>query len=112
MAHLLLHSERMDVLLSHAAGFVRTEAAAGEVLLIGATSEAADDFARGLCDSAIAGIHRLTTRRLAAALAQSTLTARGIAPASAAVRVALAARIVDAALAAGSLIYFAPVAAT
>src|SRR4051794_13996643 len=105
----LLHSPRMDVLLAEAAAFVRAEAAQGEVLVLGATSAAADDFARAVCDGALVGLHRRTPQRLAAELAISTLTAKGLVPIPSAMREALAARVIDQARAAGSLSYFAPV---
>src|SRR5262245_48416012 len=85
-----------------------------EVLLIGASRGAVDDFARAIASGrgATFGLHRFSFTQLAARLAASELAAEGQAPASALGHQAIAARAAFDAAKEDALEYFAPVSGT
>jgi hypothetical protein len=101
----ILHSVRNDVLLERAAAFLREHVAHAEVIVAAPTREAADDFVRGVAETALIGIHRTTVDQLAAAIAQRELCSREYAPLTRLAHEATAARAIQQA----SLTYFAPV---
>ena len=70
--------------LEAAAEVLRLRLGQGEVLLVGETREAADDFARDVAADvgATFGLHRFSLRQLARSLATVDLARRGFAPAS------------------------------
>jgi hypothetical protein len=82
------------VRLDAAAAFVGGWPASTEVLVVGATREAADDFCRAIAASrgATFGLHRFTLGQLASRIASATLAARGVTPATSLAADALAAR--------------------
>ena len=83
-----------------------------EVLIIGASREAADDLARRITAArgAIFGLHRASLTQLAVRLAAAELARRGVAPATALGAEAVAARVSFEALQERVLAYFVPVA--
>jgi RecB family exonuclease len=83
-----------------------------ERLLVGASRDAVDDFARTVAraQGATFGLHRFTLTQLAARLAQGALAARGLAPASTLGAEAVAARAAFEARRAGRIPTLAPVA--
>lgn len=85
---------------------------APEILILGATRRAADDFARASAAlrPGVTGLHRSTLRALAADLATRTLATEGRAIVTRLGAEALVARAIDAALTAEPLEYFQPVA--
>src|SRR5215831_11035994 len=85
---------------------------AEEVLIIGATLDAANEVARGVAQmkGAAFGWHRLSLTQLAAALAAPTLAARSTVPVSRLGTQAMAARVVHALAADGALGRYAGVA--
>lgn len=82
-----------------------------EVLLIGATREAVDDFVRGLTQrtNATFGLHRFTLVQLAARIAAEHMAMMGCAPATTLGTEALATRCAYEAMRGSALSYFAPV---
>ena len=68
--------------MAAAAEFINSHPAGTEILLVGATREAVDDFVRGLSAEvgATFGLHRFTLKQLAARFAEPVLAAEGIAP--------------------------------
>src|SRR5207253_10203297 len=82
-----------------------------DLLLLGASRDAADDFARSLACSAHAtfGLHRFSFTQLAARLAIRRLAVAGVTPSSAVGAEALAARVAYEAAMRNELPYFAPV---
>ena len=98
--------------LEAARDFVRAFPPATELLLVGASRDAVDDFVRGSADRGTAsfGLHRLSIRQLASSLAGLELARRGMAIASPLGTEAVAARAAFEALADNSLDYLAPVA--
>jgi hypothetical protein len=99
--------------LEQASEFLRALDPSVEVLVVGATREAADDLARGLAvgRGATMGLHRFSTSQLAAQLAAGEMAQRGLAPGTPLATEALAARVTADLVAIGGLPYFAPVAA-
>jgi len=85
-----------------------------EVLVLGSTRGAADDFVRASCRTrpGRAGVHRFTVTQLAATLATEPMAERSLAPMSGLGTEALAARSIHACREAGELDYFRPVADT
>src|SRR3954453_24134759 len=61
--------------ITQAVDFVRRHSLASEVLVIGATTQAANEVIRRACDSALIGVHAITLRNLARVLAESRLHA-------------------------------------
>lgn len=96
--------------LEAAAAFVSNFPPGTELLLLGATREAVDDFVRELSAGATFGLHRFTLGQLASRLAEPMLAAEGIAPCTSLGKEALATRAVREVLARGHLPYFEPVA--
>jgi RecB family exonuclease len=91
-ASVVAHS--FPLLLEQAGRFLREHARDGEVLVIGHTRVAAEDFVRGACGGALAGAHPMALRELAGLLARRRLIARGTATLTALAREALAARTI------------------
>ena len=83
---------------------------ASEILILGATRAAADEFVRSLPVDGTFGLHRMTLTQLAAALASSRMAEDGLAPATRIGIEAVCARAVHRALKDGELRYFTPVA--
>jgi RecB family exonuclease len=110
MAVEIVHGVRNDLLVGPAGVFLRGHAAVGEVIVVGPTREAADDFVRSAIATAVVGVHRTTVDHLAAAIAQRELTSRGVSPLSSLAHEAIAARVIERAQGEGKLSYFAPVA--
>ncbi|MEO7329411.1 MAG: PD-(D/E)XK nuclease family protein, partial [Minicystis sp.] len=98
--------------LACAAAFLAARTRGEEVLVVGATWEAASELSRRVASShgASFGWHRATLGRVAAALAGPELSARGLAPVGALPLEALCARVVDALARQQSLGRFAEVA--
>jgi hypothetical protein len=80
--------------LEAAAAFVAGWPASTELLVVGASREAADDFCREVAAArgATFGLHRFTLAQLASRIASATLAGRGVTPATALAADALAAR--------------------
>lgn len=110
----------LRVLKSHSAAervaaateFVRSFPPATEVLIIGASRDAVDDFVREISRTVQAtfGLHRFSLTQLAARLAVRKLAAGGVSPSSAIGAEALAVRASYEAAVRNELPYFAPVA--
>lgn len=94
-----LHRKGAEFLAAHAAG---------EVLVIGASKGAAEDFARSVSPNGSLGVHTVTLTQLVTTLAAEEVAARGLTPISQLSQEALAARVVHAYT--GQLEYFSPVA--
>jgi RecB family exonuclease len=92
--------------------FVRSLPPATELILIGASRDAADDFVRDFARSAPAtfGLHRFSLTQFVARLATVRLAGAGATPNSAVGSEALAARSTYEALSRNDLKYFAPIA--
>jgi ATP-dependent helicase/nuclease subunit B len=101
-------SARLDA----ARAFLEAFPPATEVLIVGASREAADDLARDVTrrGGVSFGLHRYSLPQLAARLALADLAGGGLTPASALGAEAIAARVGFETLEAGALRYFAPVA--
>jgi hypothetical protein len=99
------------VRIAAAAEFIRSFAAATEMLLVGSSREAIDDLVRGLAHTSGAtfGLHRFSVTQFAARLAVGRLAAAGVAPSSAVSAEALAVRAAYEAAMREELTYFAPV---
>ncbi len=97
--------------IAAAAEFIRSFAAATELLLVGSSREAVDDLVRGLAHTSGAtfGLHRFSFTQLAARLAIGRLAAAGVTPSSVVGAEALAARAAYEASVRNELPYFAPV---
>ncbi len=95
-----------------ARAFLAALPAAAEVVVVGASRDAAEDLVRRVTatSGATFGIHRTSLTQLAARVAAAELARLGSAPTSALGTEALAARVTFEALGAGALEYFAPVA--
>src|SRR6059036_1989886 len=98
--------------LNAANAFVERVPAATEVLIVGATRDAADDLARRVTAArgATFGLHRVSLTQLAVRLAAAEMARLGVAPATALGAEAVAARVSFEALRERGLGYFAPVA--
>lgn len=98
--------------LAAAAAFVHRFPGATEVLIVGASRDAADDLARRVTArrGATFGLHRTSLTGLAMRCAAAHLAVRGVAPATRLGGEALAARVTFEAAREGALPYFAPVA--
>jgi ATP-dependent helicase/nuclease subunit B len=112
VASLAVVSASARVRLEAAGAFVAECPAATEVLVVGATREAADDFCRGVAVArgATFGLHRFTLGQLASRIATATLAARGVTPATALAADALATRALFELTRDGTLGYLAPIA--
>src|SRR5881628_2756097 len=98
--------------LNAANAFVERVPAATEVLIVGATRDAADDLVRRVTAArgATFGLHRVSLTQLAVRLAAAEMARLGVAPATALAAEAVAARVSFEALRERGLGYFAPVA--
>ena len=98
--------------LAAAHRFLDTVSPATEALLVGASRDAVDDFARELSArrSATFGLHRFSLRQLAARVASIQLARRGLAPATRLGAEAVAARAAFEELEQDTLGYLAPIA--
>ena len=101
-------SERLDAVRAFAESFPP----AAEMLIVGASREAADDLARVVTAGRGTGfgIHRYSLLQLAVRLALAGMAPLGHAPTTALGKEAIAARLVFEALRAGTIAYYAPVA--
>jgi ATP-dependent helicase/nuclease subunit B len=108
----VLHSPSAAERIAAATEFIRSFAAATELLLVGSSREAVDDLVRGFASTipATFGLHRFSLTQLAARLAIGKLAAAGVAPSSAVGAEALAVRAAYEAATRNELPYFAPVA--
>jgi RecB family exonuclease len=97
--------------IAAATGFVRSFPPATEVLIIGASRDAVDDFVREFSRpvQATFGLHRFSLMQLAARLSIGKLAAVGVSPSSAIGAEALAVRAAYEAAVRNELPYFAPV---
>lgn len=86
----------------------------GEVVVLGPTREAADDFVRevALAKGGLLGVHRFSPAQLAGVLAATRLAQEGLAPLSGLAHEALAARCAAETLESDRLGYFRPVVST
>jgi hypothetical protein len=101
-----LSERNYEACLAHAVDFVRSHSRTSEVLVVGATTEAAAEVVRLACDTALVGVHAISLRNLARVLAESRLCASGLTPISALGREALIRSITPSA----KLHYLAPIA--
>jgi hypothetical protein len=110
----LIESSSAQLRLQEARAFVETQAARGDVWLVGASRGAVDDLARSIAVQAGAtiGLHRFSLTQLAARLAAPILAVQGLAPVTYLGSEAVAARAAFDAQKDGALNYFAPVART
>ena len=98
--------------LTAAHRFLDTVSPGAEALLVGASRDAVDDFARELSArrGATFGLHRFSLRQLAARVASTELARRGLVPATRLGAEAVAARAAFEELEQGTLGYLAPIA--
>ena len=94
-----LHEEGARFLATHRAG---------EVLVVGASRGAAEDFSRSVSGRGSLGVHTVTLTQVVTSLAAEEVAARGLTPISKLSQEALAARVVHASF--SQLEYFTPVA--
>jgi len=108
----VVESAAVEERLQAARAFVKSLGPAAEVLVVGATREAADDLAREISaqGGATFGLHRLSLVQLAVRCATAELARRGRAPITALGLEALTARVTFEARDAGALPYFGVVA--
>ena len=99
------------VLLDQAAEFIRGLEDHPEILVVGQTRGAADDFVRTACGYGFVGVHRTTLTGLAVDLAQASLAREGLTPLGGLSMQALVARVIHS-LRGGAIPYFEPVADT
>src|SRR5207249_2719073 len=98
--------------LRAANAFVERAPSATEVLIVGASRDAADDFSRRVTAArgATFGVHRASLTQLGVRLAAAEMARVAMAPSTALGAAAVAARVTFQALQEGALAYFAPVA--
>lgn len=98
--------------LDAALAFLRASPRLAPITIVGASRGAADDLARRFASEqpATVGVHRFSLTQLAARLAAATLSAQGLAPASALGAEAVAVRAIDEARQAGTLARLGPIA--
>ena len=108
----IVHSPAAGSRLEAAHQFVDGFARSTELLIVGETRDAVDDFAREIVTrrGALFGLHRFSLRQLASALAATELARRRLAIASPLGTEAVSARSAFEALASDELDYLAPVA--
>jgi len=108
----VFHSSSAAERLRAARAFVERVPAATEVLIVGASRDAADDLARRVTAArgATFGLHRASLTQLAVRLAAAEMARLGVAPATALGAEAIAARVSFEALRERALGYFGPVA--
>ena len=107
-----LVSASARVRLDAATAFVTRWPPATEVVVVGATREAADDLCRGVAAArgATFGLHRFTLGQLASRIATATLAGQGVTPATPLAADALAARALFELTRTAALDYLAPIA--
>lgn len=108
----VLESPSAEERLGAAADFLASVPPGDEVLVLGSSRDAVDELVRALSQRsrALFGVHRFTLTQLAARLAAPELARQGLAMCTPLTAEAVAARAVHAALGAGSIPYFSPVA--
>lgn len=108
----VIESARAEARLAVAREFVSSQPPGAEVLIVGASRGAADDFARALAveRGVTVGLHRFSFTQLAARLAAPALARRGVAPGTTLSTEAVAARATFEATRDDALDYFGPVA--
>jgi RecB family exonuclease len=94
-----------EACITQAVDFVRHHSLTSEVLVVGATTEAANEVIRRACESALIGVHAITLRNLARVLAESRLHARGLTEITGIAREAVVTKVAGEA----KLDYFKPV---
>jgi hypothetical protein len=101
-----------EIRAAHAAGWLSRRGHATELIVVGATAEAAAELARTVGRRAVAtfGWYRFTLGRLAWTLASAALAEQGFAPVGALALEAVCARIASAGAARGSLGRLLPIA--
>ena len=106
----VFHSSSAAERLRAARAFVERVPAATEVLIVGASRDAADDLARRVTAArgATFGLHRASLTQLAVRLAAAKMARLGVAPATALGAEAIAARVSFEALRERALGYFGP----
>lgn len=109
---MIVSSNTNATLLTAAHRFLAEWTAKSEVVVIGATKAAADEFARGASGNGLLGVHSLTLTQLAASIAGPAMGETGLAPLTRLAGEAVAARVTHAAIQARQLRYFHPVADT
>ncbi len=112
MPRKLVTSAANSVLLAAARQFVAKWAGNSEVVVLGATKAAADEFVRASGNPGLLGVHALTLTQLAASIAGPAMGEANLAPLTRLGAEAVAARVVYGALQANKLRYFKPVADT
>jgi RecB family exonuclease len=107
----IFHSSSAAERLGAASAFLEGFPPATEVLIVGASRDAADDLARRVTATrgATFGLHRASLTQLAVRCAAAEMARLGVAPATALGTEAVAARVSFEALREGALAYFAPV---
>jgi ATP-dependent helicase/nuclease subunit B len=106
----VLESNSSEIRLQAARDFAQKFPPATELILVGPSRDAIDDFARASAPQASFGWHRFTLPQLAKRLAAPELAARGLARATVLGVEAVAARVAFELHREGRLPYFAPVA--
>src|SRR5579871_1986993 len=114
MSRIVTISSAARLRIRRAEAWLERRAPGGEVLIVGATLDAANELARRVAKSkgAAFGWHRLTLSQLAFAVAAPVLAARGLAPLGRIGADAFAARIVHQVSAEGRLGCYQSIAAT
>jgi RecB family exonuclease len=107
----ILQSPSAAERITAGAEFIRSFAAATELVLVGSSRESVDDLVRGVASivGATFGLHRFSFTQFAARLATGKLAAAGVAPSSAVGAEALAVRAAYEAAMRNKLPYFLPV---
>ena len=108
MARSVVISSAYSELLTDARKFL----AGTEVVILGATKAAADEFARSLCNGGLLGVHAMTLTQLAASIAGPAMGEADLAALTKLGAEAVAARVTHAAIQNKKLGYFEPVATT
>jgi ATP-dependent helicase/nuclease subunit B len=106
----IVSSKANAVLLDAARAFLSEHAGKTQVVVLGATKAAADEFVRGASDHGCFGVHALTLTQLAATVAGPAMGEAGLAPLTRLGAEAVAARVAHTAFQAEKLQYFSPVA--
>jgi hypothetical protein len=114
MSRIVVISSAARPRIRRAEAWLESRAAAGEVLIVGATLDAANELARKVVKKkgAAFGWHRLTLSQLAFAVAAPVLAARRLAPLGRIAADAFAARLVHRMSAEGRLGHYQSIAAT
>ncbi len=110
MARNVVTSIANSALLAASQEFVAEWAGKSEVIVLGATKAAADEFVRASGNPGLLGVHALTLTQLAASIAGAAMGEANLAPLTRLGAEAVAARAVFGAMQAKKLKYFKPVA--